>query len=103
MFLYIDPLKQGLKLSSSALQAGLVLVFIHRSIKTRIETNIVITRFFQFIHVFIHRSIKTRIETFNRQHDTLNDDMFLFIDPLKQGLKQEVVERITLSQFSFYT
>ena len=39
MFLYIDPLKQGLKLTDSALIHNTGLVFIHRSIKTRIETD----------------------------------------------------------------
>ncbi len=38
MFLYIDPLKQGLKLSSINLARNTLTVFIHRSIKTRIET-----------------------------------------------------------------
>jgi len=37
-FLYIDPLKQGLKLSFSNRAIELEVVFIHRSIKTRIET-----------------------------------------------------------------
>jgi len=39
-FLYIDPLKQGLKLSRIMSQYRFQLfVFIHRSIKTRIETQ----------------------------------------------------------------
>jgi len=37
-FLYIDPLKQGLKLSTFPLRDEDPIVFIHRSIKTRIET-----------------------------------------------------------------
>ena len=40
-FLYIDPLKQGLKLAKAhTLSAKDKSVFIHRSIKTRIETEI---------------------------------------------------------------
>jgi len=38
MFLYIDPLKQGLKLIPSIKGVNVDKVFIHRSIKTRIET-----------------------------------------------------------------
>ncbi len=39
------------------------LVFIHRSIKTRIETPVEYSTFTGSEKVFIHRSIKTRIET----------------------------------------
>ena len=39
MFLYIDPLKQGLKLKKLKLFFIILSVFIHRSIKTRIETR----------------------------------------------------------------
>jgi len=38
-------------------------VFIHRSIKTRIETREIQLNLSTPYHVFIHRSIKTRIET----------------------------------------
>jgi len=38
MFLYIDPLKQGLKHPYYANNDDPFEVFIHRSIKTRIET-----------------------------------------------------------------
>ncbi len=38
-FLYIDPLKQGLKLEFFSDKLILLTVFIHRSIKTRIETR----------------------------------------------------------------
>ena len=37
-FLYIDPLKQGLKRKGTLSPQADVFVFIHRSIKTRIET-----------------------------------------------------------------
>jgi len=39
LFLYIDPLKQGLKQEPSMLSNIWGAVFIHRSIKTRIETG----------------------------------------------------------------
>ena len=39
LFLYIDPLKQGLKLQSGVRFLSIDIVFIHRSIKTRIETH----------------------------------------------------------------
>ena len=63
-FLYIDPLKQGLKLLSGRL----------RPIRKQ--------------KVFIHRSIKTRIETSRTILPSISGALFLYIDPLKQGLKQ---------------
>ena len=39
------------------------IVFIHRSNKTRIETQFYASMKITAIHVFIHRSNKTRIET----------------------------------------
>jgi len=78
MFLYIDPLKQGLKLIISALKEMGIRVFIHRSIKTRIETTIV--------------------ETFSQI-----PSKFLYIDPLKQGLKPEKYIETALKFDGFYT
>jgi len=63
MFLYIDPLKQGLK---------------------RIDD---FCKGMTIEKVFIHRSIKTRIETVSRGNNTFLILPFLYIDPLKQGLK----------------
>ena len=40
------------------------------------------------MRVFIHRSIKTRIETLDPIDGIACLVMFLYIDPLKQGLKQ---------------
>ena len=37
--------------------------------------------------VFIHSSIKTRIETKNNRRQIRKDTRFLYIVPLKQGLK----------------
>ena len=51
VFLYIDPLKQGLKRDNRLLATHKVKVFIHRSIKTRIETCIILemlTRYVSF-------------------------------------------------------
>ena len=62
-------------------------VFIHRSIKTRIETLDMRAILLALVHVFIHRSIKTRIETMASPNYHYESDMFLYIDPLKQGLK----------------
>ena len=62
-FLYIDPLKQGLKPNLDNADAELITVFIHRSIKTRIETRFLLFLLQSLYLVFIHRSIKTRIET----------------------------------------
>jgi len=63
LFLYIDPLKQGLKQPDGTKRLVPVLVFIHRSIKTRIETAPLAEVTVTPVKVFIHRSIKTRIET----------------------------------------
>ena len=65
LFLYIDPLKQGLKPYCDSTYGIIQSVFIHRSIKTRIETS-EDKDSFDSIAVFIHRSIKTRIETENQ-------------------------------------
>jgi len=62
-FLYIDPIKQGLKL------------YIHQCC-CWIQSQ-----------VFIHRSNKTRIETENRKNRPRVNSKFLYIDPIKQGLK----------------
>ncbi len=71
-------------------------VFIHRSIKTRIETQ-TLAQVKQCRHkVFIHRSIKTRIETKIYRDYELEKEMFLYIDPLKQGLKHNRPERAKL-------
>jgi len=62
VFLYIDPLKQGLKPKNVLYMHICYIVFIHRSIKTRIETG--------------HSDGKSPFGF-----------LFLYIDPLKQGLK----------------
>ena len=62
MFLYIVPLKQGLKLKKN--------IFI-----------------FPANFVFIHSSIKTRIETALFPQNIPLSGQFLYIVPLKQGLK----------------
>jgi len=67
LFLYIVPLKQGLKLTSVRFFPVSEEVFIHSSIKTRIETLSDFNCFFCSHLVFIHSSIKTRIETRIRQ------------------------------------
>jgi len=62
-------------------------VFIHRSIKTRIETEAKKLSEQLQKNVFIHRSIKTRIETGSAEKASVAFEKFLYIDPLKQGLK----------------
>ena len=62
MFLYIVPLKQGLK----------------RILRRNNGNN---------KSVFIHSSIKTRIETDLEEYSQNNETEFLYIVPLKQGLK----------------
>ena len=79
MFLYIDPLKQGLKLKAGLGGAGTAR------------------------RVFIHRSIKTRIETITDFYINTDVTLFLYIDPLKQGLKLFCRTDITTSIYCFYT
>ena len=62
-------------------------VFIHRSNKTRIETQEKAKVFEVKDTVFIHRSNKTRIETRNEANHRVQVSQFLYIDPIKQGLK----------------
>jgi len=57
----------------------------------------------QAIFVFIHRSIKTRIETRDSGNIEQDADKFLYIDPLKQGLKLEVRNKLRKDSLSFYT
>ena len=44
--------------------------------------------------VFIHRSIKTRIETMKSCLQLYSRSPFLYIDPLKQGLKRIIDRKI---------
>ncbi len=78
MFLYIDPIKQGLK-------RGL------EDWTKQVDT------------VFIHRSNKTRIETSDDFYDKMAENWFLYIDPIKQGLKHERVRNAAISYLGFYT
>jgi len=78
MFLYIDPLKQGLKHFGD----------------TAYSLN---------FGVFIHRSIKTRIETKENKMNKTKFSKFLYIDPLKQGLKQFVNFSKPEGNYRFYT
>ncbi len=77
-FLYIDPLKQGLK--PDAMSYGLIRCT-----------------------VFIHRSIKTRIETIIVHLGKCCFNLFLYIDPLKQGLKHIAMDYQSFSTLGFYT
>jgi len=78
MFLYIVPLKQGLKRKQYLGQKDIPDVFIHSSIKTRIETMIAIRK-------------------------DANQELFLYIVPLKQGLKPSKELNSTKSELGFYT
>ena len=87
LFLYIVPLKQGLKLFGKLFHFHAVPVFIHSSIKTRIETFPILSVLVCEPVVFIHSSIKTRIETGANKMANIRVKEFLYIVPLKQGLK----------------
>jgi len=53
--------------------------------------------------VFIHRSIKTRIETGTLDTSQIGGIKFLYIDPLKQGLKLKIALLQAILWQSFYT
>ena len=78
MFLYIVPLKQGLKQR------------LGRSLE-------------KFRTVFIHSSIKTRIETLYSNSEPNISMLFLYIVPLKQGLKLKRRGQSDEFQRRFYT
>jgi len=63
-FLYIDPLKQGLKQSQWEKMANVFNMFLYIDpLKQGLKQNIVLSSLYSLMNVFIHRSIKTRIET----------------------------------------
>ena len=88
MFLYIDPLKQGLKQRETTYTiAGNKPVFIHRSIKTRIETpdgTIIAEWKNWFLYI---DPLKQGLKRYKILHEWRTGILFLYIDPLKQGLK----------------
>ena len=57
----------------------------------------------EFVSVFIHRSIKTRIETISLLHNADEEAKFLYIDPLKQGLKRCSKPTPRWKGYCFYT
>ncbi len=64
------------------------MVFIHESIKTRVETNCRKYPGCSARQVFIHESIKTRVETIRKADTDAISMMSLSMNPLKQGLKR---------------
>jgi len=54
-------------------------------------------------YVFIHRSNKTRIETCSQQYLIFFHSEFLYIDPIKQGLKPVLANFQCLHIPGFYT
>ena len=109
----MNPLKQGLKLSTVRHIHFVYRAFIHESIKTRVETVLKLSVSFvppvAFIHesiktrvetarqtkrpppfsmAFIHESIKTRVETSRQSHILSHAEAHLSMNPLKQGLKR---------------
>ncbi len=87
LFLYIVPLKQGLKLSSAKEELKSRQVFIHSSIKTRIETGRPqkrAPRRARFLYIVpLKQGLKLNIPFLNEEQER----EFLYIVPLKQGLK----------------
>ena len=87
MSLSMNPLKQGLKLCPGVCSILKPLVFIHESIKTRVETSLLGTHYGRLAGVFIHESIKTRVETVSMISSQREQFKSLSMNPLKQGLK----------------
>jgi len=87
-FLYIDPLKQGLKLAERSNTPFCLAVFIHRSIKTRIETLSQILIPEQDLMFLYIDPLKQGLKLCIRRSVRWCSTGFLYIDPLKQGLKR---------------
>ncbi len=79
MFLYIDPLKQGLKLSVSS--------YIYINLE-------------KFLYI---DPLKQGLKHTSYGLDTFNIIKFLYIDPLKQGLKHAELVKETVHRGCFYT
>ena len=88
LFLYIDPLKQGLKHKGDNAVIIFIIVFIHRSIKTRIETIFQSVGHFIILLFLYIDPLKQGLKLGENSQRTPRKVMFLYIDPLKQGLKQ---------------
>jgi len=103
MFLYIDPLKQGLKLYWHRNACKCLVVFIHRSIKTRIETYF--RNIWQICHyLFLYIDpLKQGLKLYYGGKMKQKPIEFLYIDPLKQGLKQGSTKTSQIRRKGFYT
>ena len=78
-FLYIDPLKQGLKLKNNICRSSLPIMFLYIDpLKQGLKHNLIPDNIYPMI-------------------------VFLYIDPLKQGLKHIIVITIININSSFYT
>ena len=99
MFLYIVPLKQGLKHADRNLTSAFVVMFLYIvPLKQGLKHNRGVCYRFP-IPVFIHSSIKTRIETLKNYKEIEDGEVFLYIVPLKQGLKLELKKIMELVNF----
>jgi len=52
--------------------------------------------------VFIHSSIKTRIETEDHKNSSKSEGLFLYIVPLKQGLKLQELQYANVERFRVF-
>ncbi len=78
-------------------------VFIHRSIKTRIETEVFSSSGYILITVFIHRSIKTRIETLlDCSEDCIRSRVFIHRS-IKTRIETRLGRLMSEKSKSFYT
>ncbi len=87
-FLYIVPLKQGLKLINGTRRCLMIKKFLYIvPLKQGLKQKIINILWIACGIVFIHSSIKTRIETESFRPFLASESGFLYIVPLKQGLK----------------
>jgi len=102
-FLYIDPLKQGLKPEKEKKEYETLKVFIHRSIKTRIETSkqiFINSICLWFLYI---DPLKQGLKLIKHFKPPLATSLFLYIDPLKQGLKHFTYRIAHAFIICFYT
>ncbi len=98
----MNPLKQGLKRLWHFFSLFSPIVFIHESIKTRVETVGTQLETILNTFVFIHESIKTRVETDCPGRMIILRFESLSMNPLKQGLKLRLGSFRTLPGLGLY-
>ncbi len=79
------------------------IVFIHRSIKTRIETGKIVMMALLLRRFLYIDPLKQGLKQEEAKPEPAKKVMFLYIDPLKQGLKHLDYESACKNLHGFYT